>query len=177
MADEATSAEVGAGRRLFSLLDRICWALALLGGLVLLVLASITVVSVTGRYLFSAPIRGDIEVVGLLTGIAVSLFLPYCQLRKGNVIVDVFTDGAPPRVRAALDAIGSLAIAAAGAVLAWRLTLGGMDLARFGDESMVLRIPTWWGFVVVVPCFVLLAIAGVVTFVRELQAATMGRRP
>lgn len=151
--------------------ERLCRALALLGGLVLLAMALLTVVSVLGRYLFGVPIPGDVEIVAVLTAIAVSLFLPYCQLRHGNVIVDVFTVDAGPAVRGWLDAMGSLLLCAMAATLSWRLGVGGLDLARSGDESMMLRLPTWWGFVIVVPCFALTAAAALVTMRRHLAEA------
>lgn len=152
--------------------ERLCRALALLGGLVLLAMALVTVVSVLGRYLFGAPIPGDVELVALLTAVAVSLFLPYCQLRHGNVIVDVFTINASSAVRGWLDAAGSLMLVAIAATLSWRLGVGGLDLARSGDESMMLRLPTWWGFVIVVPCFALTAASGMVTLCQHLAGSS-----
>lgn len=137
----------------------------------LLAMALLTVVSVLGRYLFGAPIPGDVELVAVLTAIAVSLFLPYCQLRHGNVIVDVFTANARPTVRGWLDTAGSLLLFAMAATLSWRLGVGGLDLARSGDESMMLRLPTWWGFVIVVPCFALTAAAALVTLRQHLVEA------
>ncbi len=149
-------------------LDRLCRWLALLGGLLLAAAALVTVVSVLGRYFFNDAIAGDIEIVTFLTAMAVSLFLPYCQLRRGNVIVDVFTENAGPRTRALLDALGSLGLAVAAGVIAWRMTLGGWSFRLYGDETMVLRIPSWWPFLVVVPCFALLCLCGLVTLKRDL---------
>lgn len=153
-------------------LDRLCRWLALLGGLLLAVAALVTVVSVLGRYFLTKAIAGDVEIVTLLTAMSVSLFLPYCQLRKGNVIVDVFTEHLDRRWRALLDAFGSLGIAVVAGVVAWRMTLGGLDFRAYGDETMVLRIPTWWPFLVVVPCFLLLCLCGLVSLRRDF----VGRR-
>ena len=54
-------------------------------------MAAIVTVSVIGRYLFSAPIPGDYDIVGILCGCAIFAFLPYCQLKRGNVLADFFT--------------------------------------------------------------------------------------
>ncbi|MGE0724893.1 MAG: TRAP transporter small permease [Alphaproteobacteria bacterium] len=151
--------------------DRICRLLALAGGLVLLAAASITVVSVLGRYFLRRPIAGDIELVAFAMGIAISLFMPYCQLQRGHVIVDIFTERLPAGGRALLDALGGIAVAAVAGVLAWRFAAGGIDLRDAGDESMVLRIPTWFGFVVAVPAFALTALAGLVTAARQRPGA------
>ena len=167
MTEPATDG-VGAIERLPPL-DRLCRAVAILGGVLLALAGLVTVVSVMGRYLFISPIRGDIEIVANLTAMAVALFLPHCQLRRGNVIVDVFTERASRAVRALLDAVGSLALAVIAALLAWRLTVGAVDLRNYHDETMVLRLPTWWAFVVIVPAMALLAVASLATFWRDLR--------
>lgn len=150
-------------------LERLCRALALLGGLVLVAMALLTVTSVLGRYFLNRPITGDIELVAMLTATAVSLFLPYCQLRRGNVIVDVFTERAPARWRAGLDALGSFLLAAVALLFTWRMALGGLELRAAGDQSMMLRLPTWWGFVIAVPCMGLLALAALESLRRDLR--------
>ena len=52
--------------------------------------------------------------------VAIFSFLPYCQMVRGNVIVDVFTTRASPRTRALLDSIGNLLFTAIAALLTWR---------------------------------------------------------
>ncbi|HLT79064.1 MAG TPA: TRAP transporter small permease [Ferrovibrio sp.] len=147
--------------------DRFCRWLATAGGFILLVAAIVTVVSVLGRYFLNAPIPGDIEIGGFLMAAAIALFLPECQLRKGNVIVDVFTVAAPVKMQAALDAVASLTVAVAAAVIAWRMGIGMVELRAARDETMVLRLPTWIGFIVVVPSLVLLAVASLIAAWRD----------
>ena len=43
-------------------------------------------------------------------------------------------------------------------LLAWRLALGLLDLRGNADASMLLNIPTWWGYVPLVPSFFLLGL-------------------
>ena len=85
------------GRLLYSIAR---W-LAILGGAILAAMALLTTVSIAGRAAFSAPVRGDFELVAIGTGIAVFAFLPWCQLTRGNVLVDFFMDRAPVRAKAA----------------------------------------------------------------------------
>ncbi len=152
-AQEKTAAFIRAG----------CRFLAMLGGLVLVAIAVTTVVSVLGRYFFNSPISGDFEIVEVGCAIAVALFLPYCQLKDGNVIVDVLTGGLPPGIKRLLDALGCLLLALVAALLAWRMFEGAADLKRYNDESMVLHLKTWWGFVVIVPALALLCATGIMT--------------
>ena len=141
------------------LLAALCRGLAILGGIVLVAASAVTGVSVLGRYFLDRPIPGDGEVAGLALAVAISLSMPWCAWQRGHVVVDVATGGLPPGGRAALDRAGTLLLAAAAALLAWRMGVGGVEMRAFGDESMVLRLPTWIGFAVAVPCFALTAVA------------------
>jgi len=141
-----------------AVLRRLSVAFAVLGGLLLAGGALLTVVSVTGRYLFSSPIAGDVELVELSAGAAISAFLPYCQLRGGNVIVDFFTGGMSERGRMRLDALHALIFAFCAGLVAWRMTLGGVDTYLTNDETMVLGVPVWISYVVMVPSFGLLCL-------------------
>jgi TRAP-type C4-dicarboxylate transport system permease small subunit len=129
------------------MLYRISVVFAAVGGLSLLGIIVLTVASVVGRELFDTPIPGDFELVEIWCAVAVFAFLPYCQLVRGNVVVDLFTENASLHTRAALELAGNLMFTVIAAVLTWRLVLGGIDLAAYHEETMVLRVPAWWGFV------------------------------
>lgn len=128
------------------MLERLASAFAVAGGLVLLAIVGLTVVSVAGRALFNAPIVGDFEAVGLGCGIAVFAFFPYCHLTGGNVAVDLFIARLGRRTRAALKLVQDLVFAAVAGLITWRLAVGGLDLHDTGETSMILQIPAWWGF-------------------------------
>lgn len=64
---------------------------ALAGGLIMLALATMTVVSIIGRSTIGVAVEGDYELVELGLAAAVFLFLPECYLRQGHVVVDLFT--------------------------------------------------------------------------------------
>lgn len=148
-------------------------ALAVLGGLLLAAGALMTVVSVTGRYLFAAPVAGDVELVELGAGAAVAAFLPYCQLRGGNVMVDFFTGGLSASVRARIDALHGLIFALCAGLITWRMSLGGIDTYLSNDETMVLGVPTWISYAVMVPAFALLCLVCLHGAVRLLQGAPL----
>ena len=73
------------------LLERLARRLALAGGLLLVGVMGMTVVSVLGRYLFNAPVPGDYEITELAIGIAVFAFFPYCHSSNANIVVELFT--------------------------------------------------------------------------------------
>ncbi len=160
------------GRALF----KVTRIFALLGGLVLFAMALLTAVSVTGRSFINLPVTGDFELIAIGTGVAVFAFLPYCQLMRENVIVDFFLSGAPFRVKAFFDTVGNLIYAAIITLLTWRTGLGGIDLYRDDQMTMVLEIPRWWTFPAAILCLVLLLAVCVYTVVRSNNETRANRR-
>lgn len=137
------------------------------GGLVLVALALMTVASVLGRALFSAPVPGDFELVEIGCAVAVFAFLPYCQLHHGNVVVDFFTLGISRRTRNRMDSIGGLVFALISGLLTWRLVLGGYDMYRYGEQTMILGLSRWWGFIPMVASLALLTLVCLYTCQRQ----------
>ena len=119
--------------------------LAMLGGLVALTVACVVVVSVLRRWLFASPIPGDFELAQIGTAVAVFAFLPYCQIVRGNIVVDAFTARLSPRLRGRTDAVWDIVYAAAMAFVAICLARGTVDTYVSQQVSMVLRIPVWPG--------------------------------
>ncbi len=146
-------------------------ALALAGGLVLTGLMLMSITSIAGRWLFSRPLPGDFELVEIGTGVAIFLFLPACQLRGANVIVDFFTTGMSRRGQSWLDAFGALLYTLAAALFAWRLVFGSLDYLSYGEKTMVLGLPLWWSFVLILPASVWLALVTDYTLERHVNAA------
>ena len=149
----------------------LCRWFAVIGGLVLLGMMLMTVVSVTRRTVFGAPIPGDFEMVELGSAIAVFCFLPWCQITGGNVLVDFFTSKANPRTNHLLEAFGDLLFLLIAALLAWRLFHGGAEMRQYGEQTMVLRIPIWWAFTVILPAMALLIVTTFFTLVGHLKEA------
>src|SRR5262249_27736247 len=94
-------------------IERLARLLAVFGGVVALVIACIVVVSVLARWLLSSPVPGDFELAQIGTAIAVFAFLPYCQLVRGNIVVDTFTAHLSARARHRIDALWDLVYAGA----------------------------------------------------------------
>lgn len=121
-------------------------ALAVFGGVVLLAMTVFTVVSVVGRTGFDLPVLGDQEIVELGCAIAIFSFMPYCQMRAANVIVDFFTAKLSQAARDGLDATMNAIFSICILIVTWRLAVGGIATFHASDASMFLRIPQWWGY-------------------------------
>jgi TRAP-type C4-dicarboxylate transport system permease small subunit len=143
-----------------SMLERLAKLCALLAGALLAFMVLLTVVSILGRETIGRTVTGDFELVGLATGAAVGLFMPLCQLHRGNIVVDFFTARAPQRVNAALDRIGALLLALTCALLAWRAALGGLSSWNSHSGTMLLGVPEWLAYAPMVPGFALTAVIG-----------------
>ena len=133
---------------------------AVAGGLVFIALVIMSIVSITGRKLFSAPVPGDVEMLQVCSAFAASAFFAYCHLNGGDVKVDFFTAKASPRAVHTLDAIGSLLVGLFGALIAWRAFAGAWTVKEAGETTMILGWPLWVGQMLMVPGFILLACAG-----------------
>jgi len=133
---------------------------AILAGLLLTFITLMTCWSVIGRNLLDTSLIGDFELTGLATGAAIALFMPYCQAKRGNIIVDFFTTQLSEKNQAGLDRLGALLMALLFALLAWRTTLGGLNSFETHSESQILGFPEWTVYAAMVPPFALTALIG-----------------
>jgi TRAP-type C4-dicarboxylate transport system permease small subunit len=145
-------------------------ALALVGGAVALAVAAVMVTSVLCRWLFATPIPGDFELAQIGTAVAVFAFLPYCQIVRGNIVVDTFTASLPARIRGRIDAIWDVVYACAMALVAACLARGTWDTFASHEVSMVLRIPVWPGVAFGALCCGFLAIVSLATARGQLRS-------
>lgn len=135
-------------------------ALAIFGGLTFSALVAMSIVSIVGRKLWSAPVPGDVEVLQMTAAFASASFFSYCHLMRGDVKVDFFTAHWASRKVALLDAIGSLLVGCFGSLIAWRATVGALSIRQVGEVSAILSWPVWIAQILMVPGFVLLGAAG-----------------
>jgi TRAP-type C4-dicarboxylate transport system permease small subunit len=133
---------------------------AVAAGLLLTVITLMTCVSLIGRNTTGWTIAGDFELTGAAAGAAIALFLPWCQVRRGNIIVDFFTAKASERTNAALDRAGALLLGVSMALLAWRAAIGGWYAWTSKSGSMMLGFPDWIVYCGIVPALALTAVIG-----------------
>jgi len=169
---------------------------AYLGGLVLVALTLMTVYSIIGRSLVKndhivtlkafgnellaiplqfltwwRPVRGDVELTEIGTAIAIFSFLPYCQMVRGNVLVDFFTNKAHPKVKASMDVFANALFTFITVMFTWRMAIQSEEMisATWKQSSMILKIPTWWG-VLAATCFMgFLSLICLFTFFRSIR--------
>jgi TRAP-type C4-dicarboxylate transport system permease small subunit len=141
------------------LLRRATEVWALLGGLLLLVIALMISYSSAAGWLIGKPLPGDVELVEMLTAVSVFMFLPYCQISGANVTADIFTARAGPRTVAILDLLAALVALAFGLFLLWRMYYGLLDYRQYVETTTILKIPIWVAYLPALASLALLAAA------------------
>jgi len=115
-----------------------------MGGVALVAIACLTTVNAILKKVAGVYIPGEYEIAEI--GVAM-------------VAVDIFTQHAPVRLKAALDAMASVVFALCVALLVWRVSAGGLDIAASGERTPELHLRYSWVFAVAVPSLALLAAA------------------
>lgn len=138
------------------ILHSVARGFALGGGLVLIALVAMSLVSIIGRKLFSAPVHGDIELMEMGASVAIAAMLPLCELRGMHLKVEAFTLALPGVARRWLDRFAHLSCFLVAWLLAWRTGLQVAENSEFGEVSTLLSVPLWIPLALIVPSLVLL---------------------
>ncbi|WP_224824762.1 TRAP transporter small permease [Cognatishimia sp. MH4019] len=170
---------------------------AILGGILLVALSLMTVVSIIGRALTGyglGPVPGDYELVANGCAIAIFAFLPWCQLRRGHVTVDIFINRLSSRAIAVFGFLGDVLVLAVSAVIARQLYFGwgekfpyGSDALRdalgmgfkpfFAETTYELQIPVWMPYTAALIGAALMVIVAAYTVWRSLNWVIDGQEP
>lgn len=124
-------------------LERLARLCSILGGLILIGLMLMTCYSLIGRNFFDSPVMGDFELTGVGVGAAIALFMPLCQIKRENIIVDFFTAKCSPRLNFKLDRLGDLLMMVIFALLSWRCGVAAVKAKENMGASMLLEFPDW----------------------------------
>jgi TRAP-type C4-dicarboxylate transport system permease small subunit len=140
------------------MLERLSKLCAILAGVLLTVITLMTCASLIGRNTLGLTLAGDFELTGVASGAAIALFMPWCQLKRGNIIVDFFTSRASTATNHALDRLGALLVSLTFMLLTWRTVVGGLNAYQTHSGTMMLGFPEWMVYSAMVPPFILTAL-------------------
>jgi TRAP-type C4-dicarboxylate transport system permease small subunit len=143
--------------RVLESLAKLC---AILAGVLLTGITLMTCGSLIGRNTTGDSIVGAFELTAVAAGAAIALFMPLCQVRRGNIIVDFFTAALPDRVNDKFDRVGALLLSVLFALLTWRTALGGINSWQSNSETQIMGFPEWVVYAFMVPAFALAALIG-----------------
>ena len=126
-----------------NLLEQLAKLCAILAGVLLTAITLMTCVSLIGRNTVGWTIVGDFELSGAAAGAAIALFLPWCQIKRGNIIVDFFTAKTSAATNEKLDRLGALLFALVLALMAWRTGMGALSAFKSQSGTMMIGFPEW----------------------------------
>ena len=170
--------------------------MAILGGIMLVALIVLTCASIAGRLINGGlhsdlvqglapglagwlldlgvgPVNGDFELVEAGVAFSIFAFLPLCQITSGHASVDIFTGALPRRLNRALGMAIELVFAAVLVLIAVQLFAGTMSKKGYGETSLLLEFPVWWGYAASLVPAVAAALVGVyMAAIRVAEFAT-----
>ncbi|MCV6577244.1 MAG: TRAP transporter small permease [Cohaesibacter sp.] len=133
---------------------KVSLGLAIAGGVLLLALVLLSVLSILGRELAAlaflserlGPIPGDYELIELGMGFAIFAFLPWAHWVNAHASVDLLRPLFGEKINLALDMVRDGLMLLFAFFLARQLWLGLLDKQSYGETSFILQIPLWWGY-------------------------------
>jgi TRAP-type C4-dicarboxylate transport system permease small subunit len=139
------------------LLENLAKFCAILAGVLLTFITLMTCLSIVGRETIGKTISGDFELSGVAAGAAIALFMPWCQFKRGNIMVDFFTAKTSEATQKNLERFGTFLLAVVMALVAWRTVLGGLNAYSSNSGTMLLGFPEYVVYIAMVPPLVLTA--------------------
>jgi TRAP-type C4-dicarboxylate transport system permease small subunit len=117
--------------------------LALAGSVALAIMMLLTFIDVVGRYLFSLPFTGTVEMTELLMGLMIYLGIGLTTHDRGHIRVDLLVTRLSPRGQATLELItGAIALAFV-ALIVWQLWLRAQVNFDKNDMTQIWEWPVW----------------------------------
>jgi hypothetical protein len=138
--------------KLGSWIERAAKAWALLAGAVLLSIMAVTSLNTLsflagwiGQPLgVSVPtLSGYEDFVSLAIAMAALGFMPWCQVQRGHIAIDLVADRLPKLLSASMDKLWLMALAALGIFLAIWLGIGMLEARSDNALSPILGWPRW----------------------------------
>ncbi len=126
-------------------------ALSMAGLAALMFLAVMTLADGLARWLANQPIEGVRDIGAVAIALAVSCCIPVGLMERGNITIRLVESWSPALSRL-LDAVAAVLVAVVVATIAWQFTAFAGKMARAGETTWVLKIPTapfWYGVSVI----------------------------
>jgi TRAP-type C4-dicarboxylate transport system permease small subunit len=123
----------------------ICRVMAGIATIVLGVILVLAIADIVGRVVFLRPIEGVVELIGMLMVVIGFLGLGYCQLVKGNVLIDIITSRFKERGQAVFNIFSYLICIAICSLITWQ---GGIRawayiFKKVGQYTVIMHILFW----------------------------------
>jgi TRAP-type transport system small permease protein len=153
-------------------IEQLCKWFSVIGSIGLLAMMLLVTVDVAGRFFFDKALIGAYELVEFLMIIVIFLGIPYGQVNKQHVNVELFTALLKGRARAVVESLTYFATIVIASLISWASVMTTIDIWKAKQSSLVLLIPQWpISTVMAIGCIVY-TLALLVDFFNTLVKAT-----
>lgn len=121
--------------------DRVDKALGLLSSLPLGVIVGLTFMDVFARYLFSAPIKGSLEIIQYAMALSIFAALPLVTRHRGHVTVSLIDGLLGPRAMRLKTGVCDVLSLLAVSLMTWRLWIHAGESLEDKKQTIVLQLP------------------------------------
>lgn len=121
----------------------------------------------------SVPLIGSTEVVGWLMAVTIAFGLGYTQVHRGYVDIEAVVERLPLRLQRSLKLVILLVSAVFFSLVAWQVTLYGLNVMKSGSLSETLWVPYYPLIFTLSIGFTGLTMALLVDFIKELCGGAM----
>jgi TRAP-type C4-dicarboxylate transport system permease small subunit len=152
---EQVGAKVESKGKLYSMVTLVSSWMAVIACITLAVMMMFVTVDVTGRDFFNWPLRGTVEIVGLLLILASTWGMGLAQIERRHLRIPLFYDMFPRRVRLWLDILAYVVCFVAAGLVTWQMLMLALKYLRMpvGNTTQILGLPfspfmvaLAWGF-------------------------------
>lgn len=143
--------------------------LSLVGLIALMALAVMTLADGTLRWLANRPIEGVRDVGAVIIAVAVCCCLPAGLMERSHITIRVAGSLLGRGAAAVFDALASLLVWGVTLAMAWQFTVFAGKIARAGETTWVLKIPTAPFWYVVAGILWLAALVQLVVVLTQLR--------
>ncbi len=114
-------------------------ALALIGGVFLIGMITITCANILSRAVW-VPIRGTFELMGYAGAIVTAFALGYTQIKKGHIAVDILVTNYSARTKKVIHIINSFLCMVFFIIASWQIAVKANILMKTGEVTETLQV-------------------------------------
>ena len=111
------------------------------GAALIVVLMSLTVGEVIGRYVFNRPIKGSYEMIEYFMGVAVTFTMAYVMVKSRHIRIELLLNLFSQRYRAALEALAYFFGMATFGIVTWQMFLFEEEMRLKAEGTPILMVP------------------------------------
>jgi len=146
-------------------------ALALIGGVFLIGMITITCANILSRAVW-VPIRGTFELMGYAGAIVTAFALGYTQIKKGHIAVDILVTNYSARTKKVIHIINSFLCMVFFIIASWQIAVKANILMKTGEVTETLQVIYYpFTYAVALGCLVL-----ALTLLTELLNAVLPQK-